>query len=140
VTGDTYHLSGDFRGAVVNVRSTLTQVQQTIGALPRGDDAEKDELRALVDRLGLALEGALEQAREQGLEPSAAGQGEEAEAVALQAELLVQEAAKERPNRSLLKVTGQGLVEAARAVATTAPQVLDLAERIAATVSRIVAA
>lgn len=128
MTGDTYNLSGDFRGAVVNIRSTLTHVQQTVGALPHGGASEKEELRALLDRLSQALEQA------------APEKGEEAEAVALQAERLVQEAAKVRPNRSFLKITGQGLVDAARAVATTGPQLLDLAERIAATVAHIVGA
>jgi len=60
--------------------------------------------------------------------------------MALQAERLVDEAGKKRPNRSFLRVTGQGLVDAARAVAVTGPQVLDLAERIAATVARVVGA
>jgi hypothetical protein len=54
--GDTINLSGQFPNAIINIKSTLTNVSQSIGALPRADQASKDELRALVDQLGKAIE------------------------------------------------------------------------------------
>ena len=50
-TGDKINMSGDFRGAMVNVKSTLTDVQQSIGRAPHGEDSEKVALTRLITEL-----------------------------------------------------------------------------------------
>src|SRR5262249_34534151 len=41
VKGDQFNMSGNFQGANVNIKSALTNVAQSIGAMPHGDQAEK---------------------------------------------------------------------------------------------------
>ncbi len=57
-SGDTFHMTGDFRGAILNIKSTLTNVTQTIGALPDAEPSLKEELQQLIAQLQEALEGA----------------------------------------------------------------------------------
>jgi hypothetical protein len=58
-SGDTINLSGDFRGAMVNVKSTLNNVSQTINA-SSAEPALKDELNQLIEQLTEALKEAPE--------------------------------------------------------------------------------
>jgi len=118
--GDTTNFSGDFRGAIVNFKSTLTNVQQTVQAIPTADAAEREELERLVVALSAALEG---------LPPDKA---EQAEAVAQQTQALVEEAKKEQPNKTMLGITANGLKQAAETVADVAPNVLQVATQIVA--------
>ena len=55
-TGDTFTMSGDFRGAIINIKSTLTNVTQTVGDLPDVDQSTKQELQELVEQLSQALQ------------------------------------------------------------------------------------
>ncbi|MCB0163946.1 MAG: hypothetical protein KDI79_06965 [Anaerolineae bacterium] len=119
--GDTF--SGDFRGAVLNVRSTLTNVTQSIGAIPYASDEDKQTLKDLIIRLNEALEEAANQ------DP---GISEETEAVAETAKDLVEKANKEKPNRKSLEITGDGLVKAAENVAKVTPLVLTISKQIVA--------
>ena len=54
--GDTVNFSGDFRGGIVNYKSTLTNVRQSIKGIPTTDEAGKEELERLVVDLSQALE------------------------------------------------------------------------------------
>ena len=119
--GDTY--SGDFRGAILNVRSTLTNVTQTVGAIPYASEEEKQTLEVLLQQLSTALEQAAQD------HPESA---EEVEAVAETTKALVEQANKDKPNRSLLKVTGDGLVKAAENLAKLTPPVLAISQQIVA--------
>jgi hypothetical protein len=118
--GDEY--SGDFRGAILNVRSSLKNVTQSIDNVSGADHATKEELKKLVAQLGKVLEG---------VPPDRA---EEAEAVAAQTELVVAQATAERTNKPLLKITGEGLQKAAENIADVMPTVLGIATRILAVV------
>lgn len=118
MTGDTFNMSGDFRGANVNIKSRLTNVQQTIGKLPNADDAAKAELQQLVAQLNDALQQAPED------------KAEEAEAVAQMAETLVETANSEKPNKMMLQITGEGLKKAAENIAAVMPTVLGIATQI----------
>jgi hypothetical protein len=55
--GARYELSGDFRGAIVNIESTLRDTRHTIEALPAADDARAELIR-LVGQLERALRAA----------------------------------------------------------------------------------
>ena len=126
-TGDTFTMSGDFRGANVNIKSTLTNVTQTIGALPDAESSTKAELEKLVAELNDALQQVPDD------------KAEEAEAVAQSAEALVEKAAEEKPNKTMVQITGEGLKQAAQNLADVTPIVLNIATQIVATVSRFVA-
>ena len=117
--GDIY--SGDFRGAILNVRSPLSNVTQSIGALPNASDQEKADLKKLVAELELALAEATQKAPDQ---------AEDAEAVAAMTEQLVDQAAAEKPNKALLSITGDGLKKAAENIAAVTPTVLKIATQI----------
>src|SRR4051794_12990627 len=94
MTGDTFNMTGDFRGSNVNIKSTLTNVRQSIGQLP-ADPATKDELQSLIQQLNEILQKA------------SPDKAEDAEAVALQAQELVDKAKKDKPNKTLLRSAGE---------------------------------
>ncbi len=121
-TGDTYNFSGNFSGAILNVNATLENVTQTIGALPWADDETKAELERLVTQLQEQL---------QQIPPE---KEEEAEAVAELTETLLDNANKEKPNKQLLQITGEGLKQAAKNLAAIAPDVAKIAGTIVATI------
>ena len=117
--GDTANFSGDFRGAIVNFKSTLTNVRQTVNAMPMADAAEKQELERLVVALSTALESLPDD------------KGELADALAQQTKGLIEEANKEQPNKTMLGISANGLKQAAETVADVAPKVLQVATQIA---------
>lgn len=117
-SGDTYNFSGNFSGAMINVNSTLNNVQQTIGALPTANDQAKAELRQLVAQ----LQDILKQ-----IPPDKA---EDAEAVAELTENLMKTANKEKPNKQMLQITGEGLKQAAKNLAAIVPDVTKIAGAI----------
>jgi hypothetical protein len=117
-------LSGDFRGAIVNVDSILTNLRQSIGADSTMDVAIRGELSELIDQLNQALEKL----------PSDSAQ--EAEAVAWAAESLVEAAIEDSPNRFKIEITREGLMKAAQNIATVMPIVLSIAEKIVSVIQR----
>jgi hypothetical protein len=122
--GDVY--SGDFRGAILNIRSTLSNVTQSIGAIPQADDGTKAELERLVTQLEKALEEAVEQAPEK---------ADDAEAVAEMTKTLVDTASAEKPNKTMIQISGEGLKQAAKNIADVMPTVLDIATKIVTVVA-----
>jgi ElaB/YqjD/DUF883 family membrane-anchored ribosome-binding protein len=120
-------MSGDFRGANVTIKSTLTNVTQTIGSLSDAEASTKAELEELVRTLNDALQQAPDD------------KAEEAEAVAQYAQVLVEKAAEEKPNKTMVQITGRGLKQAAKNLADVTPTVLSIATQIVATVSKLVA-
>ncbi len=123
--GDTFNMSGDFRGAMVNVKSTLNNVQQTIGGMPNANDNEKAALEGLVKQL------------EEALTKVPASNIENAEAISQMTEALVEQAAKDEPNKTILQFSGEGLKAAARNLAEIAPDVQTIAGNIIAIVNSI---
>lgn len=124
-SGDTYNMSGDFRGAMLNVKSTLSNVQQTIGGMPTANDLEKQALQDSVKQL------------EQVLEMMPESSIEETEAVSQATDMFINLAAEENPNKPMLKITGEGLKQAAKNLAAIAPDVLKIATSIVMTVGKI---
>jgi hypothetical protein len=123
--GDKFNLSGDFRGAVLNIKSTLTNVQQSIGEIPNADESSKQELENLVEAL------------KQALETAPAENQEEAQAVAESAKMLVETAKAEKPNRTMIEITGEGLKKAAQNLAEVMPSVVGIATQIVVAVMKI---
>jgi ElaB/YqjD/DUF883 family membrane-anchored ribosome-binding protein len=125
--GDTFNMSGDFRGAFLNIKSTLANVTQTIGTLPQDYASTKEELQKLVKELNEVLQQIPDD------------RAEEAEAVAQTAEALVDKAAEEKPNRAMIEITSNGLKQAAQKLADVMPTVLTIATQIVSAVSKFVA-
>jgi hypothetical protein len=123
--GDQFTLSGDFRGAIVNIQSKLQNVQQSVGDIQGGDEATRKELYDLIGKLSHELET---------VPP---GKKEDAEAVAETAKALVDQAKAEKPNKTLLHISGEGLKEAARNLGEVMPAVLSIATQIVMTVARL---
>ena len=124
--GPHYNLSGDFRGALLNIESTLHDVRQTVEALPAADDAARAGLIRLINRLDRALRAA------------PPGREAEAEEVATLAKELVVAAGAAKPRRGVIQSLGDDLTATAAALADVAPDAPAIARQIAAAVAALV--
>lgn len=120
--GDRITISGNIQNSNLNIKSTLTNVQQTINAAADADASSREQLQALVAQLQQALEGLPMEQQEQG------------EAVALSAQALVENSRAAVPNKTLLEISAQGLKKAAESLSAAAPGVVSLAAQIASAV------
>lgn len=120
--GDRITISGNIQNSNLNIKSTLTNVQQTINAAADADASSREQLQALVAQLQQALEGLPVEQQEQG------------EAVALSAQALVENSRAAVPNKTLLEISAQGLKKAAESLSAAAPGVVSLAAQIASAV------
>ena len=123
---DKINLSGDFRGSIINIKSTLTNVQQSVGEIRTDDQDARKELEKLIGQLSEALQKVPEQNQEQ------------AGAVAETAKVLVDTAKAEKPNKTMVQVTGEGLKQAAQNLADVMPVVVTIAGQIALTVAKLI--
>jgi len=119
-SGDTITVTG---GTNVNIKSTLTNVTQTVGALP--DGAAKQELEQLL----VQLETLLQQVP--------AEQTQEAEAVAQVAGSLVEQATGDQPNKVMVGITAESLKQAAKNIVQVVPAVVDIAGKIVGAVMKL---
>jgi methyl-accepting chemotaxis protein len=122
---DRFNMSGDFRGAIINIKSTLTNVQQSVGEIPSTDEAARKELEALIKQLSEALEKV------------PASSEEQAQAVAETAKVLVDTAKAEKPNRTMLQISGEGLKQAAQNLAGVMPTVVTIASQIVIAIAKL---
>jgi septal ring factor EnvC (AmiA/AmiB activator) len=122
---DRFNLSGDFRGAIVNIKSTLTNVQQSVGEIRTEDAMTRKELEQLIGQLSEALQKAPVEHQEQ------------AQAVAETAKVLVDTAKAEKPNKTMLQISGEGLKQAAQNLADVMPAVVGIAGQIVLTVAKL---
>ena len=123
---DRINLSGDFRGSIINIKSTLTNVQQSVGEIRTDDQHARKELEKLIGQLSEALQKVPAESQEQ------------AEAVAESAKILVETAKAEKPNKTMVQVTGEGLKQAAQNLADVMPAVVTIAGQIALTVAKLI--
>ncbi|HMB22591.1 MAG TPA: hypothetical protein VKP08_07180 [Anaerolineales bacterium] len=123
---DRFNMSGDFRGAIINIKSTLTNVQQSVGDIRTDDQNARRELEKLNGQLSDALQKVPEEKQEQ------------AQAVAETAKALVEAAKTEKPNKTMVQITGEGLKQAAQNLAEVMPTVVTIAGQIALTVAKLV--
>lgn len=122
---DRFNMSGDFRGAIINIKSTLTNVQQSVGEIPSSNETARKELEVLIGQLSEALQKV------------PAGREEQAEAVAETAKVLVDTAKAEKPNKTMLQISGEGLKQAAQNLAEVMPAVLTIASQIVMAVAKL---
>jgi len=111
-------------GGQVGVISTGDDAQIHIDAihysnLPGGDDAVKEKLAALVDRLNQELKAVPGEKRE------------EAEALAETTKDLMKKAEAKKPNKTLINISAQGMKEAAGALASVVPSAVQIVKDIA---------
>lgn len=125
---DRFNMSGDFRGAIVNIKSTLTNVQQSVGDIHTSDETARKELETLIGQLSEAL---------QKVPPE---HQEEAQAVAETAKVLVDTVKAEKPNKTMLQISGEGLKQAAQNLAEVMPAILTIAGQIVMTITKLTGA
>jgi Small-conductance mechanosensitive channel len=123
--GDQFNMSGDFRGAILNIRSTLTNVQQSVNEIRTDNLDARQELAKLIAQLSDVLRDVPDPRQEQ------------AEAVAQTAKALIDTAKSEKPNQPLLQITGEGLKQAAQNLADVLPTVVTIAAQIVTTVMKL---
>ena len=126
--GDTFNMSGDFRGAILNIKSTLTNVQQSVGDIHSDDDGAKNELKQLIEQLNQSLQKAPPETKEQ------------VEAVAETTKTLVDQAREEKPNKTMIKINAEGLKQAAQNLAGVMPSVLPIVSQIVMSVMKMTGA
>ena len=107
------------QGAILNIKSTLSNVTQSIGTAPHLDPTTKTSLTRLVNQLSTMLERV----------PPA--QTADAEAVAETAKGLVEQATKEKPNKTLVQLSAEGLKTTAAYLAGVLPDITKVATEIA---------
>lgn len=115
--GDTHNYGG-VSNSVINIKSRLDNVHQSIQTIPNTSQDEQQKLQDLVARLKAELERVPKE------------NAEDAEVVVESTETLVAEVNKEKPNRRKLEITGKGMVEAAEALAKVTPTVLPIVNEI----------
>ncbi len=118
-------MSGDFRGAILNIDSTLTNLTQNIGSISNVDESMKNELAQLVEELKNVLSKVPKD------------KINDVEAVAWAAESLINETISGKANPAKIEITKDGLKKAASNIASVMPTVLLVAERIIAIIDRI---
>jgi hypothetical protein len=123
--GDDINISGNFNNVILNIKSILTNVQQSVGTMPAVDDAARQQLQALIGQLSKELE------------QIPASLKAEAEAVAASVQILVDTAKSQQPNKPMLQITADGLKKAAENLAGVAPAVVGIAGQVVAAVFRM---
>lgn len=123
--GDQINISGNFQNVILGVKSTLTNVQQTAGSMPAVDDGARQELQRSLEQLSQALEQIPASLKEQ------------AEAVASATQMLVETAKADKPSKTMIEITGDGLKKAAENLAGVAPAVVGIAAQIVTTILRM---
>jgi len=102
----------------VNIKSQLSRVTQIVKSAPSVPDDKKEQLMALMEELQEALRAVDDTRRE------------DAERVVSTAEMVAREVAKQKPSKTFLNITSEGLKEAAKTVADIAPAVIGVASKI----------
>ena len=122
IKGSKYVMSGDFRGAVLNIESRLENVVQTLGTMPNAAPDQRQELARLVGE----LKGALAK-----VPPEAVG---DATNLTKRVEALAEEAAGDAPDPEYVRDLGESLRRAAGKLPGVATLVAAIVELVAAIV------
>jgi hypothetical protein len=118
---DQFNLSGDFRGALVNINSSLDRVRQSVDA-HEGSSAEvAARLKELIDQLSAQLQAVAPEHREaaQALAASTA--------VAVDAAISAKSKTATIPGKVL--ASGKTLLHASPVIASTVKNILDVVEK-----------
>jgi len=122
--GDKIEMAGNnIRGSIVNLSTDLNKVHQSINQL-----SETNSLIYELQNLNAQLEKELRQLPNEN--------EEEKEAVREYARRLIEEADKPKPNKTLIKISGEGLLTGAKKIAAITPAVLTTATQIVETIAK----
>jgi len=124
VSGDMLQENHDYSvtnhgniGSLVAGRHNQVNIgTQHISNLNNLADSDKQQLQQCIEQFNAELAKLPDQ--------------QQAQEMAELLEALIQQAAAEQPNNSVIKVTAQGLQEAANAIATIAPTIVDIVKQI----------
>jgi len=126
VSGDQFNLSGDFKGSILNIKSTLSNVSQSIGASGTIDQTTADQLKKLVDQLSAELQ------------THAAQSPEGATELAKRTEIVVAEATKSKPDQDDVKYSLERFTKAATNIGGVIGTALPIATQIADFIRKMV--
>jgi hypothetical protein len=126
----------NIKAVLQNVNQSLQNVQQTVSTMPVANDAQKKELHDLVDQLTELLHKVPDQVPDADAAKKAES-AQAAEAVAAQVNHLMETAAKEKPNKPLLQVLGDGVKKAAEFLKDVAPSAVAIAGKIVGLIGKI---
>ena len=126
IKGSKYVMSGDFRGAILNIESRLDNVTQTLGSMPNAAPDQRQELVRLVGELKAALAA---------VPPEAVA---DATNLTKRVEALAEEAAGDAADPEYIRDLGESLKRAAGKVAGSLPGVATLVAAIVELVAAIV--
>lgn len=122
VSGNQTNITASSGGSInmqnVNINSTLTNVQQTIGAMPGVGEDDKKKLNDLIEQLKKEIEKA------------PAEKQADVAPVAKNLDSLVQEAAKEEKDDEVIEIKGNRLKKAAENIAGALPAVAGIVGQI----------
>lgn len=118
IMGDRISISGN-QGIIVNLKSTLEKVEQSVNSSLNHDISDKIELKALIEELFRLING---------LPPDYA---DKAEILVKRIETATEEASKPKPDKEVVLFSLDSLKKAAANLATVIPDILPLATRIA---------
>lgn len=118
IKGSKYVMSGDFRGAMVNIESRLDNVSQIVGKSPYARPDQKEQLEQLIVELKRALER---------VPPQQVG---EAETLVRRIGALAEEATAANPDREAVNELGEIVRRAAGKLAASVPAVMTLVASI----------
>lgn len=126
VKGSKFYMSGDFRGAMINIQSRLDNVTQTIGAMPAVRPDQKEQLAQLIAELKRTLTQIAPQ------------QTPDAETLVRRIGALAEEATASNPDRAAVRDLSDIVRRAADRLAPTVPTVITLVASIIELVAAIV--
>jgi hypothetical protein len=114
VGGDRYDLSGDFRGAAVNINSRLEHAVQSVTGMPHGTPEDRERLAGLLGELRSVLAQAPPE------------QAADADAIARRIEVLAEEAENQNPDKALIDQIADSVRRAAGKLAPKLPRLLPI--------------
>jgi CHAT domain len=126
IMGDQFNMSGNFQGAILNIKSRLENVTQSIGDLPETDKTTKDELEELVTQLSEILKQ---------VPPERI---EDAEKISKRLDAAVEEAKDSKPDKDVIKSNLNSFLETAKNISAVLPTVLPIAAAIVGHISNLI--
>lgn len=126
IKGSKYVMSGDFRGAILNIESKLDNVTQSFAAMPNARPDQKEQLAQLVAELKRVL-GSI-----------APEQAPDAETLVRRVGVLAEEATAANPDPQSVSDLGDLVKRAAGKLASTLPNVMTLVASIIELVAAII--
>lgn len=117
--GTVINVSVQHNSGILNIANVIDRATQTVQSAPTLSSVRKSEWVVLMAELRQALSSV------------SSGKLADAELVAELADTVAKELEKKAPRRKALEISSGGLIDAAKALSTVAPAVIEVAQRIA---------